>query len=252
MIGPTTHMLTAEEKEIYGWQMDISGFGERGQLALRQASVMISRCGGLGGVVAYELAAAGVGRLILAHGGTIKPSDLNRQLLMTHEGIGSSRMASIKKRLTDLNPRLEMVTAEENVHEGNINRLVDQADLIVDCAPLFEERYLLNRASVQKQIPMVEAAVFDTEFHLTSFYPGKTPCLKCLYPEMSTDWKRRFPVFGAVSGTAGAMAAMEAIKIISGLDEPLFSKLLCVNLRNMNFKTYSIKKWPECVECGHL
>ena len=87
--------LTDEERAIWQWQMWVPGFGEEGQERLRGASVLVSRIGGLGGVVAYELAAAGVGRLVLAHAGTIKPSDLNRQLLMTHEGLGTSRRSAM-------------------------------------------------------------------------------------------------------------------------------------------------------------
>ncbi|MEM9645965.1 MAG: ThiF family adenylyltransferase [Planctomycetota bacterium] len=133
--------LTDEERATYEWQMWVSGFGEEGQQKLKQSSVMISRVGGVGSVVAYELAAAGVGKLVLAHAGNVKPSDLNRQLLMTHDGIGKPRMESIRRRLLDLNPRMEIVAVEENVTERNAKELVDQCDVVVDCAPLFHERY---------------------------------------------------------------------------------------------------------------
>ncbi len=84
--------LTDVEREVYSWQMTVAGFGEEGQQRLKAATVMVSRVGGLGGLVAYELAAAGVGRLVLAHGGTLKPSDLNRQLLMRHNALGQARI----------------------------------------------------------------------------------------------------------------------------------------------------------------
>ncbi len=116
--------------------------------SLERASVLISRVGGVGGAVAYQLAAAGVGKLILAHAGQVKPSDLNRQLLVTHDWIGKTRMDSIVKRLRELNPRLEIVAVEENVSESNASRLVSQADVVVDCAPLFEERFAMNRQAV--------------------------------------------------------------------------------------------------------
>ncbi|NUN96818.1 MAG: ThiF family adenylyltransferase, partial [Candidatus Omnitrophica bacterium] len=122
--------------------MWIPGFGEEGQVRLRNASVLISRCGGLGGVVAYELAAAGIGRLVLAHAGNVKPSDLNRQILMTHAGIGTSRVESASQKLRELNPRLEIEAVAENVKQENAARLVGSVDLVVDCAPLFEERFL--------------------------------------------------------------------------------------------------------------
>ena len=100
--------LTAEERAIYEWQMWVPGFGEEGQRKLKAASVLISRVGGLGGMVAYQLAAAGVGRLVLAHAGSLKPSDLNRQLLQRHDRIGQPRMETIVRRLRELNPRLEI------------------------------------------------------------------------------------------------------------------------------------------------
>ena len=111
MADATRKHLSELEQEIYSWQYDVEGFGLEGQEKLKQSTVLISRCGGLGGVVAYELAAAGIGKLILAHGGEIKPSDLNRQLLMTRDGIGHSRMDSIERRLKELNPDLEIQAA---------------------------------------------------------------------------------------------------------------------------------------------
>jgi molybdopterin/thiamine biosynthesis adenylyltransferase len=104
---PLPH-LTDEEKATYEWQMWVPGFGEEGQRRLRGSSVLISRVGGLGGLVAYQLAAAGIGRLVLAHAGNVRPSDLNRQLLMTHDGLGKSRIESARRRLLELNPRLDI------------------------------------------------------------------------------------------------------------------------------------------------
>ena len=174
--------LNELEEEIYSWQMDVTGFGLEGQQKLKQATVMISRCGGLGGVVAYELAAAGIGRLVLAHAGNIKPSDLNRQLLMTRQAMGTSRMDSIVTRLRDLNPDLEILPIRENVSEANVNEMVSQVDVVVDAAPLFEERYAMNQAAVRFRKPLVECAMFELEGQLTVIEPGQTPCLRCLYP----------------------------------------------------------------------
>ncbi len=126
--------LTEEERAIYEWQLWVPGFGVPGQERLKGASVLISRCGGVGGNVAYQLAAAGVGRLILAHAGNLRPSDLNRQLLMTHDGIGKPRIESAERRLHELSPRLRIEAVAENVSEANVERLVSSADLVVDCA----------------------------------------------------------------------------------------------------------------------
>ncbi len=244
--------LTADELATYGWQLPVAGFGEEGQRRLKGASVLVSRVGGLGGTVALQLAAAGVGRLIIAHGGELKPSDLNRQLLMAHAGIGTPRIGLAVDRLRSLNPRLEIVAEPANISEDNAARLVAQADLIVDCAPLFAERYLLNRESVAQRRPMVEAAVYGLEFHLTTFVPGTTPCLRCLYPETSTDWTRQFPVFGAVSGVAASLAAMEAIKVLAGFGTPLLGRLLTMDLRQHDVRQLRIRRLPGCPACGTL
>jgi molybdopterin/thiamine biosynthesis adenylyltransferase len=244
--------LTTDEKAVYEWQMWVAGFGESGQVRLKNASVMISRVGGVGGAVAFQLAAAGIGKLILAHAGNVKPSDLNRQLLMTHDWIGKPRIQSIVRRLQELNPRLEVVPVAENVNTSNVAVMVQQADLIVDCAPLFPERLAMNLESVRQGKPMVECAMYELEAQITTFLPGKTPCLHCLCPVAPAIWKRQFPVFGAVSGTIGSLAAMEAIKVISGLGEPLFGRMLSFDLRAMTTRTLKIQRRVNCDVCGPL
>jgi molybdopterin/thiamine biosynthesis adenylyltransferase len=230
--------------------MWVDDFGESGQEKLKGATVMVSRVGGLGGVVAYELAAAGIGRLVLAHAGDIEPSDLNRQLLMTHASVGTSRVDCATERLRQLNPRLDVVAVPENVCEENVAELVAQADLVVDCAPLFEERFLMNRAAVEQDTPLVECAMYELQAQITSVIPGETPCLACLYPERPPEWKREFPVFGAVSGTVGCLGAMEAIKIVSGIGDPLTGRLLTLDLRSMETKTMRIARRSDCDVCG--
>jgi len=243
--------LTSAEKAIYEWQMWVEDFGQVGQQKLKESTVLISRVGGLGSVVAYELAAAGVGHLVLAHAGNIKASDLNRQLLMTHARIGSSRVKCAAERLHELNPHIHITTASENISPQNVEQLADGVDLIIDCAPLFTERFLLNQAAISHSIPLVECAMFDLEFQLTSILPHKTPCLRCLFPGEVPHWKRQFPVFGAVSATVGAMGAMEAIKVLAGIEKPLFGKLLCGDLRTMKFRTVDIIRDPACIVCGN-
>jgi molybdopterin-synthase adenylyltransferase len=200
--------LSEEERATYEWQIWVPDFGEAGQETLKGASVLVSRCGGLGSVVAYELAAAGVGRLVLAHAGNVKPSDLNRQLLMTHDWLGKPRVQSAQQRLKDLNPRLEIVAVAENVNDDNAARLVEQVDLVVDCAPLFPERFAMNREAIRQNKPLVDCAMYELEGQITSIVPGQTPCLACLYPENPPVWKREFPVFGAVSGVVACLGAM--------------------------------------------
>lgn len=242
--------LTLEEKAIYEWQLDVPGFGIEGQEKLKNASVFISRCGGLGSVVAYELAAAGIGKMVLAHAGNVKLSDLNRQLLMTHSQLGKSRIESVERRLKELNPRLEIIACAENINAQNAKKLIAQADIIVDCAPLFEERYLMNEQAVKQNKPMIECAMYELEAQVTTIVPGKTPCLSCLHPEFPKAWKRRFPVFGAVSGTVGCIAAMEVIKQLTGLGDSLHNQLLRFDLRAMAFQKFDIARNAQCLVCG--
>ncbi|HJN67166.1 MAG: HesA/MoeB/ThiF family protein [Pirellulales bacterium] len=244
--------LNNEEKEIYAWQIPVCDFGEEGQERLKGASVLISRIGGLGGVVAYELAAAGIGHLILAHAGDIKPGDLNRQLLMTHDALGTPRIESAKKRLLELNPRLQIDAVAQNVAEDNAADLVSRADVVVDCAPLFAERYLLNRHAVAQGKHLIECSMYEMEFNITSIEPGTTPCLRCLFPDEPPTWKREFPVFGAVSGAVGCLGATEAIKILGGFGNPLYGQMIRGDLRNMQFQKITIHRDPSCRECGHL
>lgn len=247
---PEPQELTGEERAVYEWQIWVPGFDESGQEKLKGSSVLVSRCGGLGSVVAYELAAAGVGKLVLAHAGNVKPSDLNRQLLMTHEGLGKSRVESAERRLKELNPRLEIVAVPENISKGNAAELVDEADCIVDCAPLFDERYQMNLQAVRQNKPLVECAMYELEAQITTIAPGRTPCLACLYPDDPPAWKREFPVFGAVSGTVGCLAAMEAIKVLAGFGEPLYGRMITCDLRDMTFRHHAIERRPECPVCA--
>ena len=243
--------LTAEERAVYEWQMWLPGFGETAQRQLKGASVLVSRVGGLGGNVAYQLAAAGVGRLVLAHAGNVHPGDLNRQLLQTHDRIGQPREESIVRRLRDLNPRLAITFVAENVSEANAASLVALADVVVDAAPLFEERLALNRAAFAARKPMVECAVYAFEAHVTTFIPGRTGCLQCLVPEIPPDWKRQFPVLGAVSGTAGCLGAVEVVKLLTGLGEPLAGMRLVMDLGTMEFRRLKLARRTDCPVCGN-
>jgi molybdopterin-synthase adenylyltransferase len=245
-------MLTDDDRQRYQWQLGCEGFGEAGQERLVRASVLVSRVGGVGGAVAQQLAVAGVGKLTLAHAGPLRLDDLNRQILMSHAGIGTPRVHQAAQRLAALNPTITVVPVEENVTEANVDGLVRQADVVASCAPLFEERLLLNRAAVQQGKPLVDCAMFDTLVQLTTIVPGRTPCLACLYPEPPAAWKRRFPVFGAVAGAVGCMGAMEVIKLIAGFGETLAGHMLVGDLREMSFRRVKLRERDaKCSTCSN-
>ena len=242
--------LTDAERARYEWQMWTPDMGEAGQRKLKAASVLVSRLGGVGGTVAYYLAAAGIGKLVLAHAGNVKPSDLNRQLLMTTDWLGKPRVESAQQRLNELNPYVEIEAINENISEDNASDLIVKVNIIVDAAPLYAERFAMNRAAVNQRKPLIECAMFDLDAQLTTIVPGSTPCLRCLYPVDPPHWKREFPVFGAVSGIVAAMAALEVIKLVTGIGEPLMNNLLLINLRSMEFRKLPVVRDKKCVVCG--
>jgi molybdopterin/thiamine biosynthesis adenylyltransferase len=246
-------MLTPEEKAIYEWQIWARDFGEAGQERLKGASALVSRVGGLGGPVAQELAAAGLGKLVLAHAGDLQPSDLNRQILMRHDGIGTPRIAMAEARLRELNPRMAVTGVPENVNEDNALSLVSQVDIVFDCAPMFQERFAMNRACVALGKPMIDCAMYELEGQITTIIPGETPCLACIYPEVPPGWKRQFPVFGAVSCLAACIGVAEGIKLLSGMAEPaLRGNMLYFDLRTMAFRKLPLQRRADCPVCGHL
>jgi molybdopterin/thiamine biosynthesis adenylyltransferase len=108
----------------------------------------------------------------------------------------------------------------------------------------------MNREAVRRGKPMIECAMYGLEARVTTILPGRTPCLACLYPEDPPDWKRRFPVLGAVSGAAGSLGAAEAVKVLAGVGEPLAGRLLIANLREMTFTTVRVERDPRCAVCG--
>jgi molybdopterin/thiamine biosynthesis adenylyltransferase len=243
--------LTPTEIETYHRQMMLPNFGEAGQQKLRQATVLVTGVGGLGGTAALYLAVAGVGRLILVRGGDLRQDDMNRQILMTDDWVGKPRVIKAKETLSAINPNVEIEAIPEYVTPENVDSLVLQADVALDCAHNFEERDLLNAACVRWRKPMVEAAMNGMEAYLTTIIPGQTPCLSCIFPE-KPDWDRRsFGVLGAVSGTLACLTALEAIKVITGFEKPLLSELLTMDLGGLNFAKRRPYHDPHCPVCGN-
>lgn len=242
--------LTPKERDRYRRQMMLPGFGEAGQRRLKQSTVLVTGVGGLGGTVALYLAVAGVGRLVLVRGGELRLDDMNRQILMTDDWVGQPRVFKARDTLRAINPDVEVEAICEYVTPENADALVQTADIAADCAHNFVERDLLNAACVRWGRPMVEAAMNDMEAYLTTIVPGETPCLSCLFPE-KPDWDRRgFGVLGAVSGTLACLAALEVVKLLTGLGEPLRSRLLWMDLARANFAKYRSHRDPHCPVCS--
>ena len=242
--------LTPTELERYRRQMQLPGFGEDGQAKLKATTALVSGVGGLGGTVALYLAVAGVGKLILVRGGDLRLDDMNRQILMTDDWVGKPRVLKAKETLSKINPDVEIEAVPEFVTSDNVDELVQRSDIALSCAHNFDERDLLNAACVLWNKPMIESAMSGMEAYLTTIVPGETPCLSCIFPE-KPQWDRwGFGVLGAVSGTLACLTALEAIKLITGLGEPLKGRLLTMDLGNAKFTKLRPYHDPNCAICG--
>jgi molybdopterin/thiamine biosynthesis adenylyltransferase len=245
--------LTEFELKLYERQIQLPGFGTTAQRQLRNASAMISRVGGLGGTVAMLLARAGIGKLVLAHDGVVEHENLNRMHLAFREDIGKSRIKTFRDTLRRINPGIEIVAEGDNVSSANVRALVAQSDLVIDGAPLFTERYAMNVEAVRRRKPLVMAAMFGLESYITTIVPGRTPCLSCLYPDPPEYWDlRMFPVIAPSSSQVASIAAMEAVKLITGYGEPLLNQLLYSDLSNNTFRRFNIERHADCPVCGSI
>lgn len=246
-------MLSDSDRATYEWQLDVPGFGDSGQLKLGATTALVSRVGGLGGPLAMSLAAAGVGRIILVHGGNLQESDLNRQTLMSRQWLGRPRVECAAEAIARFKPEIEVVPVNGNFTEENACRLIAMADIVFDCAPMFEERFLMNRECVKSRKPMVDSAMYSMQGQVMSVVPGITPCLSCVYPEVPVHWRRRFPVIGAVSSLVAQIGALEGIKLITGLGEASLGHLIMVDAGKMDFSKVKLSpRRHDCDICGDL
>lgn len=243
--------LTQWEREKYRRQIQLPGFGEEAQEKLKHSSALVTRIGGLGGPTAFWLAAAGIGKLVIAHGGTVTPSNLNRQILMRGDGVGKPRAPQGQETLLRFNPDLEVVAYEANATEENVEELVSQADVVCDCTPDFGERLILNRECWRQGKPMVESAMNGMEATLTVIQPPSPPCLQCFVPQVPEWWDPLgFGVLGAHSGSLGALTAIEAVKVLTGFGSALTGTLLVYDTEDMTFDKYTLHRRPDCPVCG--
>jgi molybdopterin/thiamine biosynthesis adenylyltransferase len=246
--------LTDFDRERYSRQIRIEGFGEAAQLKMKNATALVSRVGGVGGTAAMNLVRAGIGRLILAHHGTLVPEYLNRMQLINEDDIGKPLVATWAAKLRAINSSLEIIEVPEYISDANASDLVSQADIVIDGAPLFEERYAMNRAAVQHRKPLCMGAMYSTEAYASTFIPGQTPCLACVYPSPPDYWTdiKVFPAIGPGPVMVGTTIAMEAIKVLTGFGTPLLGKLWFLDIETTTTKHFSIKRRPDCPVCGHL
>jgi molybdopterin/thiamine biosynthesis adenylyltransferase len=242
--------LCGKERERYRRQLMLRGFTEDHQRRLKGSSALIAGVGGLGGTAALYLAIAGIGKLIFVHSGALTLSNLNRQILMKNAHIGESRVVQAKKSIREINPEVDIEIYDERVTEQNMQKLLHGPQIALSARPNFAERRILNKACVEKGIPMVEAAMNGMEGYLFNVIPKAASCTHCVYPEVDPAWEEfGFPVLGAVSGMLGCMMALEAIKLLTGYGRPLLSQMLVFNTLDMEFKKVKIPRDEQCEVC---
>jgi molybdopterin/thiamine biosynthesis adenylyltransferase len=243
--------LTEWELEKYKRQIQIPGLGVDAQRKLKDSAALVTRLGGLGGPTALWLAAAGVGKLVIAHGGNVTPSNLNRQILMRGDGVGKPRAPQARETLLRFNPDLEVVAHEADANEENVADWVAQADIACDTTPDFGERLLLNAECWRQGKPLIHSGMNGMEAELMTIIPPATACLQCLVPEVPDWWDPKgFGVLGALPGSLGALTALEAIKVLTGYGKPLAGRLLIYDAEDMSFNTYEVHRRPDCSICG--
>jgi len=250
----TPRTLTPEQRNRYQRHLLVSEVGEEGQLKLLDSRVLLLGAGGLGSPAALYLAAAGVGTIGIIDMDVVDASNLQRQILHSMDRVGERKVDSAKKTLTALNPDVDVVTYDVRLGADNILDIIDGYDLIVDGTDNFPTRYLVNDASLLKRIPVVHGSIFRFEGQATVFDPYNGPCYRCMIPEPPpaelAPSCAEAGVLGVLPGIIGSIQAVEAIKMLLGIGEPLVGRLLAYDALEESFRTFKVQRDPECPACG--
>lgn len=239
------HQGNRAMNERYARQIPL--IGEEGQEMLENSTVFIAGAGGLGSPVSMYLAEAGIGSIRIADLDVIEESNLNRQILHPTSRLGESKAKSAKETLVSLNPDCNVTEFHEKINETSVHKMVEGADLIIDCMDNFETRYILNEVALKENIPLLHGAVSGYSGQLTLIIPNVTPCLSCIFPKATTTSKT--PVIGATAGVVGSLQALEAVRYLTG-NATLAGKLLLYDAAANTLDTFAVKKSPRCTVCG--
>ncbi|HWI52086.1 MAG TPA: ThiF family adenylyltransferase [Symbiobacteriaceae bacterium] len=225
-----------------------------GDLSLGDKSALIVGAGGLGSPIAYQLAAAGVGRIGLCDMDRVDLSNLQRQVLHYTADIGRPKAESGGDKVRDLNPDLQVEMHLVAITSENALDLLNAYDVILDCTDNFATRYLINDACLFLGKPLVHGSIFRFDGQVTVFRPGEGPCYRCVYPQppapSSVPSCAQAGVIGVLPGLIGSIMAMEALKLLSGLGRSLSGRLLIYNSLDMEFAEVRIRRDPACPVCG--
>lgn len=245
--------LTINEQQRYARHLALSEIGIAGQKRLKSARILCVGAGGLGSPALLYLAAAGVGTIGIMDDDQVDISNLQRQILFTDADLGVKKVYAAKKRLSALNPHIEIITYDHGLNVENAISTIQDYDVVLDCTDNFSSRYLINDVCVRLEKPMVYASILRFEGQCAVFWAPHHPCYCCLYSKApatnSTMNCADSGVVGAMVGILGSIQAMEAIKIILQQGEALLGRLLLVDAMSMSFKTFAISKRTKCPSC---
>jgi molybdopterin/thiamine biosynthesis adenylyltransferase/rhodanese-related sulfurtransferase len=246
--------LSPEQRDRYKRHILLPEVGEAGQQKLLESKVLLLGAGGLGSPAALYLAAAGVGTIGIVDMDVVDASNLQRQILHNIDRIGERKVDSAKKTLTELNPDVNVVTHDVRFGADNVLDIIDGYDVVVDGTDNFPTRYLLNDASLLKRIPVVHGSIFRFEGQVTVFKPYDGPCYRCLLPEPPPPELApscaEAGVLGVLPGIIGSIQALETIKILLGLGDPLIGRLLAYDALEESFRNFKVRRDPLCPACG--
>lgn len=237
----------------YARQILLLDVGIEGQQRLLDAHVLIVGMGGLGSPVVLYLAASGVGRLTLVDHDRVELTNLQRQIAHGSDDIGIPKVESARAAAHRLNPECRISCIQERVDGRRLNELLYDVDLVVDACDNFDTRFAINRACVDRGIPLVSGAAVRWEGQVTVF-SGKRGegCYRCLFPEDGED-DTRCSTLGVASplvGVIGSLQAMEAMKVLTGAGDPLFNRLLAYDGLTAAWRSIKLRADPNCPVCG--
>jgi adenylyltransferase/sulfurtransferase len=234
----------------YKRQTMLSGWGVKTQEKLQSSKVFIAGAGGLGCPAALNLALAGVGQIRICDSDTVEISNLNRQFLHREQSIGKNKADSARETLSSINSEVFVEPVLHKITADNVDDIVGDAQVILDCLDNFPTRYTLNLCAIRKGVPMIHGAVWGMEGRVTFFHPPATPCLKCVFPKPPLE--KKFPVVGGVSCTIGSLQGLEAIKYLTNVGTLVSGRMLILDCSSMQCQELEISRNPGCPACGHL
>ena len=242
-------MLNQNERLRYNRQVKIPEFGEAGQQKLKNSHVIIIGIGGLGCASATYLTAAGVGRITVVDFDLVELSNLNRQVLYGIDDIGKRKVFVAQRKLSQLNPEVEIVPVFTRVTEENVFSMISGIQVVLDGLDNFSTRLTVNTACIKHRIPFIHGGVSRFRGLVTTIIPGKTACLACIYPGGSPG-RERLGVLGVIPAMIASIQALEAIKLIIGHSPSLAGKLLRFNGNDMKFRVDELRRNKSCKVCS--